>query len=207
MSNNSTRVCKDCGKAFRGNRDCLYCPDCAKKRRSDVIRIRVCKDCGVEFYGGPRASRCPNCAEYARTHHANGPAKRPIGSIDKCQICGSEYIVTGGRSKYCSPACARIGLLQYQCKRKKIYNQQPEVKIKKIERRQIGLKLCPYCHRSFLPKDGVSTNYCSDFCKHEQRLYYQCISDINRGRKRDISKYEERRQKYRDAVAEEQNKT
>lgn len=50
------KKCLDCGTAFYGGGpDKLYCDECVKKRKSNVIRIRICKMCGAEFPGGPRA--------------------------------------------------------------------------------------------------------------------------------------------------------
>ena len=54
--------------------------------------------------GGPRAFYCPNCRRI-RQREANerarkrGGATRPIGSIDKCKLCGAEYVVNSGRQK------------------------------------------------------------------------------------------------------------
>ena len=38
-----------------------------------------------------------------------GNRMRPIGSIDRCAFCGSEYTVVAGRQKYCSESCRRKG--------------------------------------------------------------------------------------------------
>lgn len=120
MRNRTKRACQVCGKPFYGSTDCHYCPECAKIKRSDtVVKIRVCKDCGVEFFGGPRARRCPDCAyiaqqETSRRHKKSG-SKRPLGSIDKCVICGAEYIVVSGRQKYCSDYCRKEQKKLHQC--------------------------------------------------------------------------------------------
>ena len=67
------------------------------------MRDRICRQCGMSFYGGPRAWYCPSCrTERARERNRNFvAAARPIGSTDKCAVCGKEYIVKAGRQKYC----------------------------------------------------------------------------------------------------------
>lgn len=105
MINRTRRACRECGRPFYGSKDNYYCPECAKTKKLDtVVKIRICWDCRTEFYGGPRAKRCPGCAykaqqETSRRHKKAG-TKRPLGSIDKCVVCGSEYIVVSGRQKY-----------------------------------------------------------------------------------------------------------
>ena len=61
MKYRTKKACLDCGKSFYGSTDKLYCDECAKKRKSNVMRIRVCRMCGKEFNGGPRAFYCPDC--------------------------------------------------------------------------------------------------------------------------------------------------
>ena len=43
-----------------------------------------------------------------------------------CTVCGKEFTVSKGRSKYCSPECSKV---QREAK-KKAYNQTPEAKAK-----------------------------------------------------------------------------
>lgn len=61
MKYRTKKACLDCGKSFYGSADKLYCDECAKKRKSNVMRTRVCRMCGKEFPGGPRAFYCPDC--------------------------------------------------------------------------------------------------------------------------------------------------
>lgn len=203
MNNRTKRVCQVCGRPFYGSVDCYYCPECAKIKKADtVVRIRACQDCGVEFFGGPRARRCPDCAykaqkETNRQHKKNG-AMRPLGSVDKCVVCGKDYIVTSGRQKCCSKECQRISVLEWQREHKTEYNKVSGQDAKKQERRKNSQKICVYCLRPF--KSNTSSNLCSDYCREEQKKMRQCTADINRGYKRDIKKYEEKRQKYRDQV-------
>lgn len=196
MPYRTKRPCQVCGKTFYGASDRHYCPECARAKRIDsVIRIRTCQDCGTEFFGGPRARRCPDCSHAAKMHYARKPTARPIGSIDKCIICGSEYTVNSGRQKYCSDACQRKGVLEWQKQHKKAYSRTSGQDIKKSEKRKQAKKVCVYCLRTFSSR--TSTNLCSDYCRSEQRKISQCIADLNRGYDRDLKKYEDKREAYR----------
>lgn len=209
MERRTNRACQVCGKPFYGSSDCFYCLECAEKKKSDaVMRIRTCQDCGIEFFGGPRAKRCPECAYLAskedwKRHKKSGTA-RPIGSVDKCVICGSEYIVNSGRQKYCSDKCQRIGVLEWQREHKRGYGKASGQDEKRKERREAKKKICVYCMRSFY--SDRPTNTCSDYCRSEQRKLLQCIKDINRGQKRDLQKYERKREEYRARVKTENGK-
>ncbi len=201
MINRTKRACQVCGKPFYGSQDCNYCLACARDKKLDtVVKIRTCQDCGIEFYGGPRARRCSDCAykaqkETSRQHKKDG-AKRPLGSIDKCVICGKEYTVVSGRQKYCSDACQRKGVLAWQKEHKRGYSKASGQDVKKMERRKQAKKICVYCLRPFA--SNTSKNTCSDYCRKEQTKITQCIADINRGYNRDYDKYIAMRNKYRD---------
>lgn len=206
MKNRTKRACQVCGKPFYGYRDNFYCPDCAKIKRSDsVVKMRVCKDCGVEFLGGPRAKRCPECAYVAQQEtdrqHKKIGTMRPIGSVDKCVICGSEYTVKSGRQKYCSEICQRKGVLEWQKEHKRGYDKLSGQNTKKQERRKQLKKICVYCLRTFT--SDKSTNLCSEYCRNEQKKLQQCISDINRGYNRNYDKYIYKRNEYRENVKNE----
>lgn len=209
MTYKTKRACLECGKPFYGLKDCYYCPGCAKAKKLDtVVTIRTCMDCGIEFYGGPRARRCPDCAyeaqqETSRRHKKTG-TKRPLGSTDKCVICGREYTVVSGRQKYCSTDCQRKGVLEWQREHKRGYDKASGQDIKKQERRKRAQKICVYCLRAFA--SGTSTNTCSDYCRREQSKLAQCIADIKRGYKRDYDKYINKRDKYRKEVSLDESK-
>jgi rubrerythrin len=72
---------------------------------------KICKQCGTGFKGGPRATYCPICRDIrakeasAKYRNKGRKADRPLGSIDKCKICGKEYVVKSARQMYC-PDCA-----------------------------------------------------------------------------------------------------
>lgn len=95
----------------------------------------------------------------------------------------------------------RKGVLEWQREHKKGYNKAPGQDVKKMERRKQVEKICVYCLRTF--SSGKSTNLCSDYCRSEQKKLIQCIKDLNRGYNRDLKKYEDKRQDYRDRVAKE----
>ena len=201
MRKRTKRVCQVCGKPFFGSKDCYYCPECARDKKIDsVVKKRICQDCGVEFYGGPRARRCPDCAykakqETIRRCRRRG-TKRAIGSIDKCQWCGAEYTVVSGRQKYCSEKCQREACLAWQRERKRDYNKTSGQEVKKMERRKQVRKVCVYCGRIFM--SDKPTNLCSEYCKNEQKKLTQCKADIKRGYIRNMQKYIDKREKYRE---------
>ncbi len=201
MVGRTQRVCQVCGKTFYGNDDHFYCLDCARARKSNaVVRIRICQDCKVEFLGGPRAKKCPDCAYAAKLEtskrHKNAGTRRPLGSIDKCPICGNKYTVVSGRQKYCSAACQRKGVLEWQRVHKQGYDKISGQSLKKQKRRKQVQKICIYCLRPF--SSHTSTNLCSDYCRSKHKQLSQCIADINRGRTRDLKKYEDERDRYRE---------
>lgn len=206
MANKTKRACQVCGKPFYGGQDCFYCPECASVKKLDaVVKIRACQDCGVEFYGGPRARRCPDCAykaqqETSRRHKKTG-TMRPLGSIDKCAICGAKYVVVSGRQKYCSDACQRKGVLEWQREHKKGYSKASGQYAKMQERRKGAQKVCVYCLRLFV--SDKPTNTCSDYCRKEQQKIAQCTADIKRGYNRDYDGYITRRNQYRKDVKNE----
>lgn len=202
MNQKPQRICQACGQMFYGSRDCHYCPTCAKERKRDtVVRLRTCKDCGNSFYGGPRAMRCPNCAHKAslerQKKYRESGYKRPLGSVDKCIRCGKDYIVVSGRQKYC-PDCKTEAVLEWQRENKKEYHKLSGQDIKKQERRKAQKTICVYCQRAF--KTDRSTDLCSDYCRKEHKKLYQCIADIKRGEKRNLQKYLDKREAYREQV-------
>lgn len=196
----TVKVCQECGRLFCGGVDCHYCKECAgAKKLGTVVKTRTCQICGAEFPGGPRAKYCLGCGremkkETNRKHREVG-AKRPLGSVDSCTICGKEYVVASGRQKYCSPSCQRIGVLEWQKEHKRGYSKKSGQAKKKLERRRQAKKVCAYCLQTFT--SDTTTNLCSDYCRAEQKKLQQCIYDIKRGYKRDLKKYEDKRKKYR----------
>lgn len=204
----ASRGCPVCGKMFYGRGDARLCPECAKTSRvQSVIRERTCIDCGVAFPGGPRAKRCPECRRIAayenQKRFKRTGSRRPLGSTDRCQLCGKEYTVESGRQKYCR-SCQRDGLLQWQREHKKEYNKKPEQVKSKKQFRKERQKVCEYCLRVFW--SNVSSNYCSDYCREQQKHIQYCKYDIARGRNRNMQTLIDTREKYREKVNMEETK-
>lgn len=197
----SKTMCARCGKILKSIDEHYYCPDCAKKvRQENVVKLRTCVDCGMEFYGGPRAKRCPECSlerrRFVQNEQQKRGVRRPLGTKDYCELCGSEYIVRSGLQKYCSDQCQhKAGLLllrEYKSKNNVKYRS------KRKERRANKIFVCEYCSKKFKrTQANKSTVYCSDFCRKEQHKLRQCIHDINRGYNRDYDKYLAKREEYR----------
>lgn len=197
------RVCQNCGKPFYGAKDRFYCEECATLlKRKTALKPRVCQDCGVEFMGGARAKRCPVCSAQARANYKRKPVARHLGSIDKCALCGSEYVVRSGRQKYCSEECQHTAVKEWQREHKKGYAKMSGQDVKKNNRRRSVEKVCIYCQRVF--KSNKSTNLCSEYCRAEQKKLIQCKADIKQGCNRDLEKYIRKRDAYREKVKKEQ---
>lgn len=88
-------------------------------------------------------------------------AKRKLGSVDKCELCGNEYIVMAGRQKYCSEKCQHEAGLLLQKEYKSAYNKETEQTKKKLEKNSKKQKICEYCGKKFQSK--VASNTCSDY--------------------------------------------
>lgn len=164
--------CKYCGAEFTGEYGTIACPDCASKIKKSVIRIRTCQICGREFPGMPASKYCPQCSEDRKRersaqHRKNG-ARRPLGSIDQCAVCGKDYVVTGGIQKYC-PDCAHEAIRQKDRIKSKAWNAEnidPEQRNadRHAARAQIP---CRVCGRLFVPSHTAVT--CSPQCAAEYR--------------------------------------
>lgn len=82
------------------------------EKGTSTLRMRVCRQCGIEFMGGPRAWYCPTCrierqreqGRKCKQRQRKGQTRR-LGSIDKCEVCGKDYIVNSANQRYC-PDCA-----------------------------------------------------------------------------------------------------
>lgn len=165
-----TKKCRKCGKLFDVVNSTAYlCPECATiSRKTGVYRERVCIDCGATFWGTPRALRCADCrrAIYLarkRDYNKHGP-KRGLGSVDKCEACGKEYIVAGGLQRYCKE-CAPAAVLDNTRQHKRAYNaNNPEIIDKARELRR-GNNVCAVCG-GMIPA-GSGSNTCSPECAAE----------------------------------------
>ena len=133
-----------------------------------------------------------------------GGAVRPIGSVDKCEWCGAEYIVNSGRQKYCSDECQREAVLEWQRQHKKGYNKISGQDIKKTERRKDKKKICVYCGRVF--SSPTPTNLCSDYCRKKNRQIKEYQSEIKRGKNVNIDKLLKERKEYQLKVKTDKEK-
>lgn len=168
------KICKYCGKTYDGDPGSSACPDCVAARKRTTIATRTCSVCGATFQAGPSSKFCPICLaerkkEQAARRRRNGTA-RPLGSTDKCQACGAEYIVNSGRQKYC-PACSAEEIRKndrLQSRRWNAENFTPESRraVRKAANAPIA---CVVCGKMFVPTDASIT--CSPECSrinHDQ---------------------------------------
>lgn len=185
MKGKQTRiVCQLCGKVFYGGTDRIYCPSCSSEKKKCVIRKRICIECGKTFDGGPRAKRCPSCrieqAKRNKAKYQRQGAERSLGSVDKCQLCGKEYVVTSGRQKYCSKECMDIAVKSWQREHKKANADVEKTHEMHRKTREKRKKVCMYCGKIII---GNGAKFCSDYCSSEQRKIQSCLNAINRKEK------------------------
>ena len=157
------RKCISCGRAFSpAYDDQVKCPDCAEQSKKSVMRDRTCRECGITFPGGPRAWYCPECRaerkkQAKQRYQSKGPA-RPIGSIDRCEVCGKEYTVNSARQRYC-PDCAAAAVKAADNAQGREYMQE----YRKIRQRRAA-RLCVVCGKPLLSLKSI---YCSAECKQK----------------------------------------
>lgn len=133
------RVCEICGKRFLGYKNRRYCgKTCARegaRRKSAWEREawrqlgKVCVNCGKEFFPAHRLTKtcCDACAEAWKSKRQG--AARQIGSIAKCDECGTEYVVRTSNARYCCAACKKRANHRQTAKEDKaIHAMQPPQK-------------------------------------------------------------------------------
>jgi len=149
-----------------------------------AIYDRVCRQCGLTFKGGPRAWYCPACRAERDRKRSNEFLKkkklgnvRPLGSTDKCERCGAEYIVNSGLQKYC-PTCAPIALKELDNQQSREYIKAHPEKAKEWKKRELEAqkefrRLYPVTHYcQVCGEEYVATGngkYCSDACREYAR--------------------------------------
>ena len=78
------------------------------------MRHLICRNprCGRSFHGGPRAWYCPMCRAVRKAEQSAACKRRKrrgevrdLGSLDKCTVCGGQYVVRSANQRYC-PTCA-----------------------------------------------------------------------------------------------------
>ena len=165
------------------------------------------KNCGREFIGAPKAGRCADCARIARNEtmkrYKHNKNRKSVGSEGICEICGATFIRNAPIQKYCSPECARIGLLEYQRNRKKGERKEPDNEIQKNARSQ-RRKVCVYCGKQFWVKTAAQT--CSAYCKKKHQMLRKCQNELNAKQKK-LNKLQAERDDYRKQVVADFQKT
>lgn len=139
-----------------------------------AIYNRICRQCGKPFKGGPRAWYCPDCRLMRRREsdarqRTKKKPDRALGSIDRCVICGKEYIVNAATQKYCKE-CAKPAWMEADRKQSLKYYETNRESINpaRNERRRIGLIKCSECGKEFDPQ-GTDRLTCSPECKRVRK--------------------------------------
>lgn len=167
------RLCRVCGVAFPSDKEQeSLCPTCLAAQKATTLRDRTCRQCGKTFLGGPRAWYCPDCRaertrEQNRAHKHNG-TKRQLGSTDRCEVCGAEYVVKSGRQRYC-PACAEAAVRAKDNAASRAYNA--DHKERRQELRAVALKPCVICG-GVVPRGSPAVT-CSPACAEEHKRRQQ----------------------------------
>ena len=149
-----------------------------------MIKTCICKQCGATFQGGPRAWYCPGCRMDRRkereARYRREGSIRPLGSMDHCEVCGQEYIVSGGRQRYCKN-CAQEAIRESDRKLSlKWYNENANDinPVRKLKRRKME-NICVICGKIF-PCNGTKRNTCSDECRKKQVKEWRRNADAKR---------------------------
>ena len=161
------KVCKYCGQQYDGEPGSSACPGCAEKVKRQTVLPRVCRECGKTFPGGPRAWYCPDCRDLRRRNqsaeHKRRGTIRPLGSIDKCVVCGGDYVVNSARQRYCQ-TCAPEAVRAVDRVQSKAWNEAnntPDQR-RKIRHSASAEIPCRVCGKLFRPMSCAET--CSRSC-------------------------------------------
>lgn len=195
------RICKYCGKTYEGDPGSSACPECAERVKKSVVRIRVCTVCGREFPGYPSSRYCPECrAERKREQkrrYNRGSSERPLGSIDKCSVCGKDYVVKAGTQKYC-PKCSHEAIREKDREKSLKWNREnttPEQR--KTERKSASAEIeCVICGKRFVPTSRTAV--CSDDCR--KQLIKQRQAEYERKSREYRNQYHKDRIKVKEAA-------
>ena len=129
-------------------------------RNRSTMMQRTCTVCGVSFLGGPSAKYCQSCRldvkrERCRAQKDEGPSRK-LGTVDRCELCGNEYTVTGGMQRYC-PSCAKQEYSSNEHRRKSSAEyMRMQAKAEQIEH------TCAVCGKTYTAPSWKVT--CSDEC-------------------------------------------
>lgn len=140
-----------------------------------MIMERTCRECSILFQGGPRAYYCPGCRIERQREQSRDFKKRkqkgdyrPLGSADKCEMCGEEYRVEAGIQRFCEKCQKphanehdRLTSIEFYKENKESINPERNV------RRRTGVKQCAWCGKEF--KSSTRSVTCSDECKRQHK--------------------------------------
>lgn len=203
--------CRICGAILTPPRR-SYCSDkCAAEGRKHSKRVKVrkphppvllyyerpCMDCGKIVRMHIKSKRCPDCqcaadnahnADFRRARAAGHT--RQLGSIDRCAICGAEYVVKGGKQKYC-PDCAPAAYKTAANALSSVWNLRTYADADKREARNAARRSnfraisrsCVICGQDFLP-ETPRRRTCSEACHVEDKRRRQRIADAKRERRK-----------------------
>lgn len=164
-----------------------------------MLQQRTCRTCSRSFEGGPRAYYCPECrAERKQATWRDFKRRkksgdvRPLGSTDKCERCGKEYVVESGNQRFC-PDCQPIHAAEYDRTTSLAFYHANKDRINPVrnERRRIDpVRTCAICEAEFLHK-GTVRRTCSKECEREyyrrmNKKYWPRIRAARRGKMRRI---------------------
>lgn len=136
-----------------------------------MIQERICKTCGRSFQGGPRAYYCIACRTERqksrdRDRKKNGP-NRPLGSTDKCEKCGKDYIVNAGLQRFC-PECRPEHTLEYDRYTSIDFYRKNSDTINAVRNpRRRKKRNCEWCGKEY--EAVTRTNTCSAECRRKLR--------------------------------------
>ena len=181
------KQCVKCGATFRTERSTqAYCDACLSEMKpGEMVGERTCRQCGKTFRGGLRAWYCPECRVQRRKESAarmrRDGVKRPLGSIDHCEVCGQEYVVKAARQRYC-PSCAKEAVMAVnrEAGLRRYYEKKEKRKPREVPR--YGEKVCVICGKPISP--GTTAITCSEECHRLRLLRAQQDADIRRGKRK-----------------------
>lgn len=168
------RICLKCGDEYEGDPSSTLCRRCAEESKKSVLRIRICTVCGRSFSGGPKAMYCPDCRESKKREYAQQSRERQrqgksrkLGGIDKCAVCGKEYIIEGSKQKYCK-GCAAEAIAAIDREQALIWSRAHTDYDKRRKDREDATAAikCAICGTLFIPGAGSPVT-CSPECAKE----------------------------------------
>jgi hypothetical protein len=139
----SSHICPQCGQAFYGSRDRVYCSKICYTRSQRTMENKRCRICGREFMPGSRLQETcgKECGIVLRVQSrvVSGDFRRPEARFSVCLCCGKRFPSRSKTRKYCGTDCYHTG------RKKHFYS------------------VCPVCEGAFYNYTGRQT-FCSRQC-------------------------------------------